>query len=132
MLRYSTPRCIVAYCTILVSDSHEQDFPSLLSGYDANTRLGVVSVFVSTFAPATIHNHSYSGYVISAVLGKSNGFLLLTSLLHGFIEKSPPPVFKAFFVNEGRPSTAIDSVSGACPPSVAIYPHTAARLHSQY
>ena len=36
-----------------------------------------------------------------------------------------------FFDKEGMPSTAIDSFSGACPPPVAICPHTAARLHSQ-
>ena len=123
----------VLWHSILVSDSHGQDFPSLLSDYDANGRLGIVWMFVSTFAPV---NHSYPGYVISAILGKSNGFLLLTSLLHGFIEKSPPMRFsiamKTFFVNEGRPNTVIDSVSGACPTPVAICPHTAARLHSQY
>ena len=38
---------------------------------------------------------------------------------------------KDFFVKEGMPSIPIDSVSGACPPPVAICPHTAARLHSQ-
>ena len=35
---------------------------------------------------------------------------------------------KDFFVKEGMPSIAIESVSGACPPLVAICPHTAELL----
>ena len=38
----------------------------------------------------------------------------------------------AFFVSQGTPNTAIDSMSGACPPPVTICPHIAARLHPQY
>jgi len=98
-----------------------------------------MGMFVGPFVPTTIHDHSNDWYtlvVMSLVDGNgisSSPACFIVSLSGSF--HHCPMYFKmemnAFFNKEGTPSTAIDSVCGACPPPIAISFHTAAKPHSQ-
>ena len=75
----------------------------------------------------------------SVIYGNYYLLLLLACLSHWIFKKSRPPfsnIFlssnKDYFVIVVIPRAAMDSCNGAWPPPVDIWPHTVAKLLSQY